>query len=52
LILIDKDKKTILVTAFREIIANNPSYREQGVAFFTEYLATITRFVAKYPKIK
>ncbi len=38
----DEDKKNILVTAFGKIIANNPDYREQGVAFLTEYLANIT----------
>jgi hypothetical protein len=38
----DDDKKGILVAAFGEIIKNNPEYREQGVVFFTEYLAKIT----------
>ncbi|MEI6707315.1 MAG: DUF1186 domain-containing protein [Methylococcales bacterium] len=38
----DAFKKSILVTAFGKIIANNPDYREQGVAFLTEYLAKIT----------
>jgi hypothetical protein len=38
----DKDTKGILVSAFGKIIANNPDYREQGVAFLTEYLAAIT----------
>jgi HEAT repeat protein len=36
------ENKDILMTAFGKIIANNPEYREQGVAFFTEYLANIT----------
>lgn len=38
----DENKKATLVTAFGKIIANNPDYKEQGVAFLTEYLATIT----------
>ena len=30
------------MSAVGKIIANNPDYREQGVAFLTEYLANIT----------
>jgi uncharacterized protein YchJ len=38
----DDDKKEVSVIAFGKIIKNNPEFREQGVTFFTEYLAKIT----------